>query len=302
MNSEVVDTFRQYDELLAIKDKTMREEYFRYTMMKPFEEMWKAIHVPLKAKQESGYDVLIASKMLGFASVTDSETMKQSLITLKQNKTLEIAAMALKTSIKQAMNYGLVVQAEEVKLGLFIADREKLSLQKGYVGFGGIPGFIHLMVHPTAYNMPRLPALIAHEFHHNLRFSYMEWNHGDVSVGDYLVIEGLAESYAKELFGEKQIGPWVTNMDADDLDYSIAVIANALDVKGFAEVSSYMFGDEIARKEGYKPVGLSFGAGYAVGYKVVQAFMEKTNKTIFEATLLSSAEIIEESGVFLNNG
>ncbi|WP_078394422.1 DUF2268 domain-containing protein [Shouchella patagoniensis] len=298
MKYEVVDTFRQYEELLAIKNVEKRAEYFRYTMMKPFEEMWEAIHVPLKAKQESGYDVLIASKMLGFADVTDSKTIKQSLATLKQNQTLEIAAMALKTNMKQAMKHGLVVQAEEVKLGLFIADREKLSLQKGYVGFGGIPGFIQLMVYPTSYNLPKIPALIAHEFHHNLRFSYMEWNHGNVTVGDYLVIEGLAESYAKELFGEKQMGPWVTTMDADDLDYSIAVIAEALDVRGFAEVSSYMFGDEIARKEGYKPVGLSFGAGYAVGYKVVQAFMEKTNKTIFEATLLSSEEIIEESGVF----
>ncbi|WP_353626441.1 DUF2268 domain-containing putative Zn-dependent protease, partial [Bacillus sp. JCM 19041] len=82
-------------------------------------------------------------------------------------------------------------------------------------------------------------------------------------------------------------------------DYSIAVIGDALEVKGFAEVSSYMFGDEIARKEGYQPVGLSFGAGYAVGYEVVQAFMKKTGKTIYEATLLSSEEIIEGSGIFL---
>ncbi|WP_054706985.1 DUF2268 domain-containing putative Zn-dependent protease, partial [Bacillus sp. JCM 19041] len=209
MDYEIVDTLRQYDYLLAIKNGEQREEYFRYTMMKPFEDMWNTINVPLKAKQENGYDVLIASKMLGYADLTDSETMEQSLAKLKQNKTLEVAAMALEKSIKQATYHGLVVNAEEVRLGLFIADREKLALQKGYVGFGGIPGFINLMIYPTAYNIPKLPALIAHEFHHNLRFSYVEWNHGDVTVGDYLVIEGLAESYAKELFGEEQIGPWV---------------------------------------------------------------------------------------------
>lgn len=137
MDYEIVDTLRQYDYLLAIKNGEQREEYFRYTMMKPFEDMWNTINVPLKAKQENGYDVLIASKMLGYADLTDSETMEQSLAKLKQNKTLEVAAMALEKSIKQATYHGLVVNAEEVRLGLFIADREKLALQKGYVGFGG---------------------------------------------------------------------------------------------------------------------------------------------------------------------
>lgn len=103
-------------------------------------------------------------------------------------------------------------------------------------------------------------------------------------MGDYLVIEGLADSFAKELYGTEQLDPWVTSMDKDDLEYSIYVIGEALNTKGFAEVSSYMFGDEIAKQEGYQPVGLSFCAGYAVGFKAVQSFMKKHNKTIYETT------------------
>ena len=59
-----------------------------------------------------------------------------------------------------------------------------------------------------------------------------------------------------------------------------------------------MYGDEIARAQGYQPVGLSYCAGYAVGYKVVQSFLKNEHKTIFEATLLSTEEILRGSGLF----
>ncbi|MFA9457861.1 DUF2268 domain-containing protein, partial [Halalkalibacter sp. AB-rgal2] len=172
-------------------------------------------------------------------------------------------------------------------------------LQKGYCGFGGIPGFIQVSIYPNSYNIPRLPAVIAHEFHHNIRFSYFDWDHGNVTVGDYLVIEGLAESFAKELYGETLLGPWVTSFDQEDLDYSIKVIKDSLETKGFAEVSSYMFGDTIAKEQGYQPVGLSTFAGYAVGYQAVQSFMKAHNVGIREATLLRTDEILNNCELFL---
>jgi uncharacterized protein YjaZ len=43
---------------------------------------------------------------------------------------------------------------------------------------------------------------------------------------------------------------------------------------------------------------LLFGAGYAVDYEVVQSFMKKHNKTIYETSLISSDEIINGSGLF----
>ncbi|WP_458573803.1 DUF2268 domain-containing putative Zn-dependent protease [Enterococcus faecium] len=73
---------------------------------------------------------------------------------------------------------------------------------------------------------------------------------------------------------------------------------DALDIKGFAEVSSYMFGDTIAKEQGYQPVGLSPFAGYAVGYHAVQSFMETNNVGIEEATLLGTDEILSNCGLF----
>lgn len=295
---KVVDTLSQYDELLEIQDLEKRKDYFRYEMMKPFKQMWNLVNVPLKAKQQNGYDVIMASKMLGFADVSDDKSIREGLSILKENNTYTVAENTIKNCIAKANDAGLNINADEVKFGLYVSDPEKLKLQKGYTGFGGIPGYITVNIYPNDYNLPKIPAVIAHEFNHNIRFSYFEWNHGDVTVGDYLVVEGLAESFAKELYGTGQLGPWVTSMDKEELEYSINVIGEALDVKGFAEVSSYMFGDEIATQEGYQPVGLPFCAGYAVGYKAVQNYMEKHNKTIYEATLTSSDAIINGCDLF----
>ncbi|WP_440897124.1 DUF2268 domain-containing protein [Amphibacillus sp. Q70] len=295
---EVMDTLSQYGELLEIQDLEKRKDYFRYEMMEPFKQMWNLINVPIKAKQQNGYDVIMASKMLGFADVSDDENIREGLSILRENNSYAVAENALKNCIAKANNAGLKINADEIKFGLYISDPEKLKLQKGYTGFGGIPGFITVNIYPNDYNLPKIPAVIAHEFNHNIRFSYFDWDHGNVTVGDYLVIEGLAESFAKELYGTEQIGPWVTNMDKEELKYSIDVIGESLDIKGFAEVSSYMFGDEIAAQEGYQPIGLPFCAGYAVGYKTVQSFMEKDNKTIYEATLASTDEIINGSELF----
>ncbi|MFD0715679.1 DUF2268 domain-containing putative Zn-dependent protease [Paenibacillus sp. GCM10027626] len=113
-----------------------------------------------------------------------------------------------------------------------------------------------------------------------------------------MFIEGLADSFASAVYGEHMMGPWVSSFDEEDLLYSIEVMLQALDVKGFAEVSSYMFGDEIAKEKGYQPVGLSAAAGYAVGDHIVQQFLQKTGTSVYDATQLPAAEIIAGSQVF----
>ncbi|WP_313802819.1 DUF2268 domain-containing protein [Cytobacillus sp.] len=292
----IEDTVEQYENLFAIEED--RENFYRYSMMKPFEKMWNTINVPLKAKQPNGYDVLMATNMLGYLSISDTEMGRRALERLKEIQALQTAQNTLNDCVVFIEENNLKVHADELRFGMFIADPKKLELQKGYCGFGGIPGFIQISIYPNAYNIPRLPAVIAHEFHHNIRFSYFDWDHGNVTVGDYLIIEGLAESFAKELYGEALLGPWVTSLDTEDLAYSKEVIKDALDVKGFAEVSSYMFGDTIAKEQGYQPVGLSSFAGYAVGYQAVQSFMKENNVSIREASLLSTDDILNNCGMF----
>ena len=43
-----------------------KNDIYRYEMMKPFEKKWACYNVPMKAAQPNGYDVIMASGMLGF--------------------------------------------------------------------------------------------------------------------------------------------------------------------------------------------------------------------------------------------
>ena len=45
-----------------------KDDIYRYELMKSFETKWDMYHCPLKAKQPGGYDVIMASGMLGFLS------------------------------------------------------------------------------------------------------------------------------------------------------------------------------------------------------------------------------------------
>ncbi|MFN8541932.1 MAG: DUF2268 domain-containing putative Zn-dependent protease [Thermomicrobiales bacterium] len=144
---------------------------------------------------------------------------------------------------------------------------------------------------------PRLGAAAAHEFHHNVRLSYAPFTM-DISVGEYIVLEGLAESFAAALYGRDLVGPWVTSLTPDELASSKAIIGKALDVRGFNNVRPYLFGDPAASFSGYEPIGLPFAAGYTIGFHLIQSYLQRTGRTIVEATYTPAADIIANSGYF----
>jgi uncharacterized protein YjaZ len=76
------------------------------------------------------------------------------------------------------------------------------------------------------------------------------------------------------------------------------VIGGALDVSGFNAVRGYIFGDALAEAFSYPKAGVPSYAGYAIGYRVVQAYLKRTGKTVAETTFLPAQQIIAESGYF----
>lgn len=292
----IQNTLELYEKMFSLN--VGREDFFRFQMMKPFENMFSKINIPIKSAKEGGYDIVMASENMGLLNIYDTEKGLEALEILKSLNLEKTAQNVLEKCVSYAGKFELKINAEELLFAINIADPEKLRLQKGYSGFGGIPGYILISIFPNDYNVQKIPALIAHEFHHNLRFSYKDWHHGNVSVGDYLIIEGLAEAFAGELYGNEMLGPWVTSFNKEELEYSKEIIKNALNIKGFAEVTSYIFGDEVAAERGYETVGLPNFAGYAVGYQIVKSFMKNTGKNVLETTLLDTKEIITESKFF----
>jgi len=184
--------------------------------------------------------------------------------------------------------------SKHIQVGIFLQDGSRMDpLDRGYTGFGGIAGYIMLNYgEVTDYNLSRLQAALAHEAHHNI--SGMDWDPASITVGKYIIIEGLAESFAAALYGEGSVGPWVDDFDMSDMPGVRQIMRNALNIKGFDAVKQYVFGDA---KTGAK-LGLPNCAGYAVGYHIVQAFMKRTGRDIIEATFTPAEQIIRESGFF----
>lgn len=277
------------------------EDSFRYELMQPMKTMWDYLNVPLKATQSNGYDIVMASEMLGIWTPRKTiQQIKDNLPELIESKIFEEYQEVISKGIDEFKKIDYFIPLEEIYVNILLGDgdSQEMKVNKGYSGFGGIPGYIMLMVVPNDFNKKRLKSALAHEFNHNVRFTFEPFNHGDVTVEEYIVLEGLAECFAEEMYGKELIGPWIADFDKEEMEYSIEVIKEGRKTKGFGEVSAYMFGDDVAKKRGYSPVGLSANAGYTIGYHLIKQYLANSNKSIAEATLTPTEEIIRVSKFF----
>lgn len=166
------------------------------------------------------------------------------------------------------------------------------KLSDGYSGDGGIPGYILAFIQPNEFTIKRLPAAVAHECNHNVRFQHIRWSN-DITLAEMMIVEGLAENFAVSLYGEENLGPWVSKIDRKELDdYIKPITKEGLKVQGMDQITSYLYGDDIAKQQGYYPVGLPFCAGYACGYYMIKYYLEKTGDDITTATIRPAQEIL----------
>lgn len=227
------------------------------------------------------------------------EAYREAFDRLEAADAEEICRHALERSASAIAATGYQAPIEALHFGLFLleADPKMAALMQGYTGFGGLPGYVMVNLWPDDRNLPKLGACVAHEFNHQVRLCVEPWRM-DISVAEYIVLEGLAESFAAELYGPEAIGPWVTEVQGRNLEAARQVVGQALDVRGFNEVQAYMVGDEVMATFGAPPRGIPTHAGYAVGYHVVQAYLRKTGKSAAEATLVPSGEVVRVADYF----
>ena len=107
-----------------------------------------------------------------------------------------------------------------------------------------IPEYIISWLIPNEYTLEHLPVALAHETNHNIRFQFIEWKN-DITLGEMMISEGLAENFAIFLYGEDKAGPWVTKTDMITLnEYIKPIIQDGLNVQGFENLNAYLYGDE----------------------------------------------------------
>lgn len=227
------------------------------------------------------------------------DEIPDALAQLEEANAWEIGQQALQKGVTAFAEYDLPFDTIEGWLVIGVNERNKAE-GDGYTGAIDFmnPRFVVQYFEPHARNLQALPGAVVHEFNHLIRLRIFPWNMATTSVGDYIIHEGLAESFATALFGEDVLGFYAADITDEDLETARQLVSENLETIGFDKIRGYIFGDSMAEEWGFAKVGMPSFGGYAVGYRVVQAYLRKTGRTIQEATYTPAEQIIAESGYF----
>ncbi|MGW0249864.1 DUF2268 domain-containing protein [Nocardia goodfellowii] len=187
-------------------------------------------------------------------------------------------------------------QAPDITVLLVLGDPSDANFMGpslGVTGSGGISGFITITLWPYPENLERLECTAVHELHHNLRYSPggVVWDPMTVTVGEHVVGEGLADAFARQLYGD-DLGYARLGVATLHDDAVFRKVVSGLNVTGMQNFTAWVHGDTIAEHLGVAPVGLPTGAGYSAGNRLVDTYLAATGKTAVQALHTDSAEII----------
>lgn len=215
------------------------------------------------------------------------------------------------TRVEDALAHGVTVLQEAVP-GLTVPDLTVLLVlgdptdayftgpARGFSGNGSATGFLSLTVWPTQENLDRLEAAAVHELHHNLRYAPggVVWDPATVTVGEQVVSEGLADAFARQLYGDRLGHTPIGRPHLED-DAVLARVVEGLEVTGMQHFVSWVHGDEAARRFGADPVGLPTGAGYAAGNRLVDAHLAAAGTDAAQALHVPSRVVLGAASTLL---
>lgn len=298
-------TIDEIDLLTAQRDMLIaspaeRERRFIDDVMGPIRPIWE----PMTRFQPAVADTdpaLTAAAMIGIhGPAGDSAPGLTALDRLADAGTWDDCLAAVRATLTALDPAAHGAGIGKIRFALALGDPaapDFLDRQDGTMGIATVPGWVYIYAWPTGDNLARMPGIAAHETHHRVRLTFEPWKR-DVTVGQYLVLEGLAEAFVAERYGGDHLGPWTTSLDSAELGRARAMLSKAIDISGYDRIFGYIFGDWAADRFHFEPVGVPDFAGYAVGYDLVRAWQRETGRTAVEGSWLPWRQIISESRYF----
>ena len=184
MNFTLQDTFSTYRKIIAEPDIEKKREIFREELMGPFEGMFRAFGATTRP-QPGGNDALVLLKNWSFLMPESlDESAIDSIQTLERAGALKLCEQTMNDVLQRFTNRS-IDGPQHIQVGVFLQDSSKMDpSDRGYTGFGGIPGFIMLNYgEVTDCNIARLKAALAHEVHHNIHGVSMAWDPAGIHRG-----------------------------------------------------------------------------------------------------------------------
>ncbi|MGE4317252.1 DUF2268 domain-containing protein [Acinetobacter sp.] len=300
MNIKAIRSDDIYRKMMTAPNEE-KENIYRYELMKPFEFKWQCIGIPLKSETVGCYDVVSAAGMGG--DYLPSQITSEHLTEIEQisdSAFWDACEDSIRNTLEGFENHGITLPTQDYVFTVILNNPQNpMSAMIGdYCGDGGIPGYIIGTIIPNEKSLQMLPIALAHEANHNVRWQFMQWN-PNITLADMIVSEGLAENFAASMFGEDKVGKWVTETSHETLQTVIKpMIKENLTNADFNQLSSFLYGDEIMAMRGGAPVGMPYCGGYACGYALIQHYLKKTDKSIYEATITPTTDILKETEDF----
>ena len=278
-----------------------KENIYRDELMKPFEFKWACVGIPLKAETEGGCDVVAAAAMSGYYAPAQITQERSAEIDQISKETFWAdCENSIRNTLSGFEQHGIQLPKQEYVFTVVLSDpHSPLTVMAGdYCGDGGIPGYIIGSIVPNARSLSLLPVALAHETNHNVRWQFMQWS-SRITLADMIVSEGLAETFAATMFGEKKVGKWVRETTQEVLRQTVKPLIRAnLMTSDFQTLSSCLYGDEIMALRGGQPIGMPYCGGYACGYALIGHYLKKTGASIYEATITPTVEILKQTEDF----
>ncbi|MCA9888535.1 MAG: hypothetical protein KC546_09180 [Anaerolineae bacterium] len=297
MKNRWIDTFGIYESIISAPDATTREKIYREQLYAPWQQMMQMVAMG----GQNTDDPFAGAKAWHWLTPDQLTSTPEQMTILQAAHAWERGAAAMQKAVDSFTGDDERIPIEEIEGWLVLAEPMP-DRQHDYGYTGGTdfmqPRFVVQYSQPNAYNLPKLEGAIVHEMHHLIRYKVAPWNIMTATLADYIVHEGLAESFAAALYGETIVGFYVTEFDDADIATAKQLVGDNLDVTGFDTLRSFIFGDQWTTRTGGTGIGMPAFGGYAIGYRVVQAFLKKTGRTIQEATFMSASEIVAASGYF----
>ena len=296
MNVQPIDTLSAQREALT----ACSAEVFEKRVMQPLEPFWKPFLERLPQQVDDGASpAMTAATMMG--CYTPDEDCKKGLEAIEMFETsgtwqacVEAANKALEAFYPAAHGLDLA----PIHFTLVLGSLRMLDLKYGAYTGAQQPGAALVMGYPNPVGTPRLPVASAHEINHIVRFAFEPFMPG-LTLGKYLVAEGLAESFGLGVVGDKTlVGPYSTALSSKEVAKVKPRFKEALEESDFDVVRGFIFGDWAAEKFRYPKQNIPDFAGYTLGFNLVQAYLARTGRSAAAATYVSWKEIVEASGYF----
>ena len=230
----------------------------------------KEVFKPIEHEFNSDAEYLFMLETLK-NEIKPSEDLKRGLAILKEIDWINIVDSAFQILTKE-------LPGPDTKILIIPANPENREMYEKYgIGMHAFTvgtGRIIISIDPTFNNWRQLlPYTLAHEYHHSV-WTSRNFISSDFTPLEYLVLEGRADSFAKELFSFDN-HPFINMLTGSQEKRIWDSIKPELNKRNSEMNDKMMYGTE----------DIPYGSVYSIGFNIIESF-KKNNSQISDKELL----------------